>query len=88
MKFEKSKYHSHKFADLFLILVIAQHEIVNFSMMQYHQYSLTELEAMIPWERELYVTLLMDHIEKEKQRSGVTETFWEHSWGILGGQKP
>jgi|TARA_B100002019_G_scaffold95301_1_gene82074 hypothetical protein len=44
--------------------------------MQYHKYSLSELEDMIPWEREIYVEMLMQHIKeenekiKEKQRRG------------------
>ena len=37
-------------------------------MMQYHGYSLTEIEGLIPWERELYVSLLIEHVEKEKQK--------------------
>lgn len=36
--------------------------------MQHHKYSLTELENMIPWEREVYVTLLIDYIKKENER--------------------
>ena len=28
---------------------------LNFALMQHHKYSLTELENMIPWEREIYV---------------------------------
>jgi hypothetical protein len=37
--------------------------------MQYHKYSLTELEAMIPWEREIYIGLLVQHMkEKEEKR--------------------
>jgi len=36
--------------------------------MQHHKYSLTELENMMPWEREIYVTLLMQYIEEEKER--------------------
>ena len=36
--------------------------------MQYHGYSLTEIEGLIPWERELYVSLLIEHVEKEKQK--------------------
>ena len=36
--------------------------------MQYHKYSLTELDNMIPWERELYVSMLSQHLEEEKQR--------------------
>jgi len=33
--------------------------------MQYHKYSLTEIENLIPWERDLYVAMLNQHIEKE-----------------------
>ncbi len=36
--------------------------------MQHHKYSLTELENMIPWERELYVTLLIQYIEEENEK--------------------
>ena len=36
--------------------------------MQHHQYSLTELDNMIPWEREVYMGLLMEHLEEEKER--------------------
>ena len=37
----------------------------NFALMQYHKYSLTELENMMPWERDVYTTLLQQHIEEE-----------------------
>ena len=36
--------------------------------MQHHKYSLTELENMIPWEREIYITLLKQHIEEENEK--------------------
>jgi hypothetical protein len=36
--------------------------------MHHHKYSLTELENMIPWEREIYITMLMQLLEEEKQR--------------------
>ena len=38
---------------------------VNFAMMQHHKYSLTELENMIPWEKEVYLSLLKQYIEEE-----------------------
>jgi hypothetical protein len=43
---------------------------VNFALIQHHKYSLTELENMIPWEREVYLSLLQQYIEEEnlKQR--------------------
>ena len=37
-------------------------------MMQHHNYSLTELEEMIPWEREIYIGLLMQYLKDEKER--------------------
>ena len=36
--------------------------------MQHHKYSLTELENMIPWEREIYVGLVVQHVEEENKR--------------------
>lgn len=36
--------------------------------MQEHKYSLSELENMIPWERDVYTIMLIQHIEKENQR--------------------
>lgn len=37
-------------------------------MMQHHKYSLTELDNMVPWEREIYIALLHDFIEEENER--------------------
>ena len=37
-------------------------------MMQHHDYSLTELENMMPWEREIYIGLLMKYIKEENER--------------------
>ena len=36
--------------------------------MQHHKYSLTELENMLPWEREIYVGLVVQHVEEENRR--------------------
>tara|TARA_B100000963_G_C22637631_1_gene678465 strand:- start:6438 stop:6611 length:174 start_codon:yes stop_codon:yes gene_type:complete len=45
---------------------------INFALMQHHKYSLTEIENMIPWEKDIYVALLEQYIEeenlKQKQR--------------------
>jgi len=40
----------------------------NFAMMQHHNYSLTELEDMIPWEREIYLGLLMQYLKEEREK--------------------
>jgi len=39
---------------------------INFALLQYHKYSLTEIENLIPWERDIYVGLLQQHLEDEK----------------------
>jgi hypothetical protein len=36
--------------------------------MQHHKYSLSELENMMPWEREVYVSLLVNYLKDEKER--------------------
>ena len=36
--------------------------------MQYHKYSLTEIEDMMPWEREVYTTFLMQYLEEVRQK--------------------
>ena len=41
---------------------------LNFSLMQYHKYSLSDVEGMIPWEREIYVKFLVDYIKREEER--------------------
>lgn len=35
--------------------------------MQHHKYSLNEIDEMMPWEREVYLSLLMDHLKQEEQ---------------------
>ena len=41
----------------------------NFALMQHHKYSLTELENMITWEREVYLALLQQYIEEENLKA-------------------
>jgi hypothetical protein len=41
---------------------------LNFALMQYHKYSLTEIENMMPWERDIYVILLQQHLEEEEEK--------------------
>lgn len=37
--------------------------------MQYHKYSLSEIENMIPWEREIYLALLENYIREEEEKA-------------------
>ena len=42
---------------------------INFALMQFHKYSLTEIENMVSWERDIYVGLLRQHIEEENLKA-------------------
>jgi len=42
---------------------------INFALMQHHKYSLSDIENMIPWEREIYISLLKQHIEEENLKA-------------------
>ena len=42
-----------------------------FSMAQHHKYSINEIENLIPFERDIYVEMLVDYIkqlEEQKQK--------------------
>jgi len=62
-----------KGSKLFFLVALSHESLVgyyqsNFQLMQEHKYSLTELEDMMPWEREIYVQLLVQHLEEERER--------------------
>ena len=35
--------------------------------MQHHNYSLGDIENMMPWEREIYVQMLIEYIKEENK---------------------
>lgn len=41
---------------------------INFAMKQHHHWSLFEMESMLPWEREIYTNMLMQHLKEEKEK--------------------
>ena len=42
---------------------------LNFALIQHHKYSLTEIENMMPWERDIYVGLLNQCVEEENLKA-------------------
>ena len=52
---------------------LASYYQINFSLMQHHKYSLTEIENLIPWEREVYLTFLKQYIEEENLKQQQAE---------------
>jgi hypothetical protein len=53
---------------------------LNFSLMQYHKYSLTEIENMMPWERDVYVILLKNHLEEEEEKIKLQQKQASNGW--------
>jgi len=45
---------------------LANYYSLVFSLAQHHKYSITEIENLMPFERDIYVAMLIDHLEKEK----------------------
>jgi hypothetical protein len=41
----------------------------NFSLVQHHKYSLEEVESLIPWEREVYINLLISYLKEERDKA-------------------
>lgn len=46
--------------------------------MQHHKYSLTEIENMMPWEREVYITMLVDFVKNENERLKILKQNSKH----------
>jgi hypothetical protein len=48
---------------------LSNHYKINFELMQSHNFSLTDLDNMLPYEREIYVELLNQMIEKKNEET-------------------
>ena len=69
----KNRKRSPGGATIFFRLMLSHNNLINyyktiFAIMQNHKWSLTELENMMCYEREIYTALLIEHIEDENQR--------------------
>lgn len=47
---------------------LASYFKLNFALLQYHKWSLSEIENMMSWERDIYVELLKQHLEEEESK--------------------
>ena len=44
------------------------HYKLTFNITQYHNFSTTEVENMIPFERDLYIEMLADKVKRENEQ--------------------
>jgi hypothetical protein len=47
---------------------LINHYRTNFNLIQHHGYSLTELDNMMPFERDVYIAMLVQHLEEKAER--------------------
>lgn len=52
---------------------LANYFNANFGLIQHHKYSLSEIESMLPWERQTYINMLMNWLKEEKERLKLKE---------------
>ena len=61
-----------RFTKFFLVALSHENLVnyynTNFQLMQHHNYSLTELDNMMPWEREIYIAMLIEHLQKKTDK--------------------
>lgn len=60
--------HTKFFRIIFNHETLGNYFQTNFALMQHHKYSLTELDNLIPWERQVYIDLLMRYLEEENEK--------------------
>lgn len=41
-----------------------------FAMVQHHKYSIDELESLLPYERDIYVDMLLTYLNDKKESEG------------------
>jgi len=66
------KYHINRLTEFFRLGLghnsLANYYTVTFQLVQHHKYSLTEIENLIPFERDIYIAMLQKWIEEENER--------------------
>ena len=56
---------------------LANYYSINFSLIQHHKYPISDIENLIPFERDIYVQMLVDYLkeveeakQKQQQKNG------------------
>jgi hypothetical protein len=52
----------------------------NFSLMQHHNWSLSDIENMLPWEKDVYVNYLVKYLEKQKLEAQQAQNANANAW--------
>jgi len=52
----------------------------NFALIQHHKWSLSDVENMIPWEKDVYVNYLVKLLEKQKLEAQQAQNADANTW--------
>ena len=66
---------------------LANYYQTNFSLMQHHHWSLTEMENMMPWERYIYIDLLHAFLKEQEQKMKDLENEQRAQYSTLSRRK-
>jgi len=47
---------------------LANYYRTNFALMQHHGYRLEELDNLIPWEKEIYVSMVSAYVKEQEEK--------------------
>jgi len=69
----KGRNHCYRRITKFFYIGLSHDSLINiyhtnFSLMQHHGYSLTEIENMFPFEKHIYLQMLLAFLEEEQER--------------------
>ena len=68
----KGGVHTPTWIEQFFYVALSHNSLANmfytnFALMHHHKYSLTELEEMMPFERDIYLQMLTNFLNKQKE---------------------
>ena len=52
----------------------------NFALIQHHKWSLSDIEDMLPWEKDVYVNYLVKFLEKQKLEAQQAQNADANTW--------
>ena len=52
---------------------LANYYKTNFSLLHHHKYSLDEFDELIPWEKQIYVQMLVEYIKEQNEKLRLLE---------------
>ena len=66
---------------------LSNHIKSNFNLIHHHKWSLSEIDAMMPWEKHVYVELLNAYIKEQEDLTKQKENEYKNMMNHLNRRK-